>query len=152
MQSPASAPSENGIPLTVEQRLALARERKAKREAVREEDDARIELQVLELEEKLEADGKGSAGRDFVVFGTDEGPVALRCGERILWMGFQKAKPDENGNPRHGDIVNFIVPCLLAPSREDFLAMIERRAGLALVCANRLVRLYQAGAVDRAGK
>ncbi len=131
---------------TVKERLDAARASKEKREAAsREAADAR-ELEVLELEAKLEGE-LGPRGAFFEIVETLEGPVAVKLGEAVLHTRFQGAK-DITDTVLH----DYVFPNVVSPAKEKYLEIVGRRPAIALRCASALATLYGLKANDTAGK
>ncbi len=131
---------------TVKERLDAARAAKEKKEAAaREAADAR-ELEVLELEAKLEGE-LGPRGAFFEIVETLEGPVAVKLGEAVLHTRFQGAK-DITDTVLH----DYVFPNVVAPAKEKYLEIVGRRPAIALRCASALATLYGLKANDTAGK
>ncbi len=127
-------------------RLAAARLAKEKKEAAaRVAADAR-ELEVLELEAKLEGE-LGPRGAFFEIVETLEGPIAVKLGEAVLHTRFQGAK-DITDTVLH----DYVFPCVVHPAKEKYLEAVGRRPAIALRCASALATLYGLKASDTAGK
>jgi hypothetical protein len=132
--APQAAPTGN-----VEERLKLARERKATRDAKLEDEKRLAELERLELEEKWEAETGGLHGRAFTIVDVSnlgEGFIVLRLGEDVLWQTFIKSKMtimDQDA---------FVTACLLSPTKEAYRLIVKRRVLVADQCCQALARLY----------
>ncbi len=132
--------------MSVKERLDAARAAKEKKEAAaREASDAR-ELEVLELEAKLEAD-LGPRGAYFEIVETLEGPVAVKLGEAVLHTRFQGAK-DITDTVLH----DYVFPNVVHPAKEKYLEIVGRRPAIALRCASALATLFGLKANADAGK
>lgn len=129
----------------VKTRLAAARAAKEKRDAeAKAAADAR-ELEVLELEEKLES-MYGPRGQAFEIVETIDGPIAVKLGEAVLHTRFQASKVSDT------DINDYVFPCVVHPPRETYLALVAKRPGLGLRCASALATLFGAKDARDAGK
>lgn len=132
MNEPSAKPVEL---LTAKERLALAREEKAKREAERVAlADAR-ELEILELEAKLEGE-LGPRGEAFEIVETVEGPIAIKLGEAVLYQRFQASKFTE------ADTNDFVFSCVVHPSQAKYQEIVGKRPGIAGRCALALGSLF----------
>lgn len=141
--TPATSSSEE-----VERRLLEARKRKAEREKAIEDRKRKFELELLELEEKFEAE-LGPRGSAFeIVDATDQGEgfIVLKLGYGVAYHAFKNSKMKEK------DVHAFVLPCVVHPERAKFLELVERRHELPIRCANALVTLHGAKAEDAAGK
>lgn len=135
----------SNVEMTTREKLAEARKAKEHREAVQRSREEDQELVVLQLEEKLET-VCGPRGKQFEIVETLEGPIAVRLGEGVLHTRFQASKMEET------DIHDYVFPNVVHPSREEYLAIVARRPGVALRCASALATLYGAKAGSDAKK
>jgi hypothetical protein len=129
----------------VKAKLAEARAAKAARDAAKAEKDAQSELEVLELEAKLEGTA-GSRGVMFEIVETAEGPIGLVLGPAVLHTRFMASKLTPE------DVHEYVFPCVVHPAKEKYLEIAARRPGIGLRCANALAVLYGAKAEATAGK
>ncbi len=135
--------------LSLQERLAKAREAKAKREAKAQQDREAAELARLELEERLEAQLGGPVGRAFAIVDASEigeGHIAVKLGEDVLWNAFKASKMNVV------DVDAFVTPCVVHPTVDDFRKIVKRRPFIADRCATALAALYGAEATATAGK
>ncbi len=128
-------------------KLAAARQRAEERAAARKVEEERLELEVLELEERLERE-LGAKGVMYEVLATSEGPVAVKLGESVLHTRFTATQPKTTD----ADVYNFVAPCVAHPSVEKFTEIIGRRPGVAWDAALLLQRLFHAKSEVLAGK
>jgi len=136
--SPAAAPTD------LQKRLHEARQRKIARDQAAQEEVERHELAVLELEEKLEAEGLGRCGTDFIVVdGGAEGPIGIKLGPSLLYTRFQAAMAGGK-DPRPEDVFAYVFPCVCYPKPDAFKALNEKRPHLTMRCANALTVLFGA--------
>jgi hypothetical protein len=126
-------------------RLAKAREEKAKRDKAAEEARDAAELQMLELDEHFSKE-LGARGLEFEIVGTALGPVVLKRGEAILQTRLSNSKMTD------ADVVEYITPCVVHPAKEAFLGMLDKQPLIANRCALALATLFGAKANDEAGK
>lgn len=142
----------NGHELTLTERLAAAKAKKADRTVARSAEDEARELAILELENRLEDEGKGPRGVNFeIVDGGSEGPIAVRLGEMVLYKRFTSTMKGDK-EPTHEDLAAYVTPCVIHPERGKFLAAIDRRPVLLMRCANALTTLFGAKDEDARGK
>lgn len=128
----------------LQKRLRAARERKVEREGKHTEELECYELAVLELEEKLEGEGLGKCGVDFlVVDGASEGPIAVKLGPSLLYTRFQ-ASMAGGKDPRPEDVFAYVFPCIAYPTPDAFKMINERRPHITMRCANALTVLFGA--------
>jgi hypothetical protein len=125
--------------------LAAARAKKVERERAKAEAAEARELEVLNLEEELEAK-YGPRGQGFEIVDTVAGPIALRLGESILHQRFQSAKLDD------ASVDEYVRPCIVSPSLDKYTAIIGARPAIAYRCATALATLYGAKDADDTGK
>ncbi|MBX3218919.1 MAG: hypothetical protein KF795_00285 [Labilithrix sp.] len=126
-------------------RLAAARAAKEAKEIAAREAAAARELEVLELDGRLEQE-LGPRGAYFEIVETLEGPIAVKLGEAVLHTRFQASKIQD------ADVHEYVFPNVVHPSKEKYLEIVGRRPGVALRCANALATLYGAKANGEAGK
>jgi hypothetical protein len=126
-------------------RLAKAREEKAKRDKAIEDARDAAELEVLDLDEKFSKE-LGPRGIEFEIVTTSVGPVVLKRGEAVLQNRLSQSKVTD------ADVVEYVVPCVVHPTREKFLDMIDKRPLIASRCALALATLFGAKANDDASK
>lgn len=139
-------------PLTIAQRLAAAKEKKAARVLETEKLSELQELKLLELENRLEDEGKGPKGTNFeIVDGGAEGPIAVRLGELVLYRRFTATMKGDK-EPTHEDLFAYVAPCVLFPDKEAFKGIAERKPVLVMRCANALTTLFGAKDEDARGK
>jgi hypothetical protein len=126
-------------------RLAAARVAKEAKDVAAREAAAARELEVLELETRLEKE-LGPRGAYFEIVETLEGPIAVKLGEAVLHTRFQASKIQD------ADVHEYVFPSVVHPTKEKYLEIVGRRPGVALRCANALATLYGAKANADAGK
>ncbi len=139
---------------TIEEKLALAREKKAKREAAVEVASQARELEILELEEEYETKF-GPRGNSWELIDTVEGPVVIRLGESVLFKKFNAEVDAASTNKKPVEIAhqhNFVLPNVLHPDPDKFKAMVAKRPGMLGVLSTRLWALYNGRANENAGK
>lgn len=135
---------------TIEERLAAAKERKAKREEEHSKEEKARELAILELEERLEAELGGRAGEVFTIIDAGpDGPIAAKVGAAVLYKQFH-ASIDKHKEKHGGDGITpetcqvFVTPLIVFPEKAKFLEIIERHQGLLFRLANACESLYTA--------
>lgn len=126
-------------------RLAVARAAKEAKETAAREAAAARELEVLELEERLDTEF-GLRGVFYEIVETLEGAIAVKLGEAVLHTRFQASKIQD------ADVHEYVFPNVVHPAKEKYLEIVARRPGVALRCANALATLYGAKANADAGK
>src|SRR5579884_4076233 len=127
--------------------MALTQEQKDRLEALRSErknweKDDRDRAELAELEE-LEAEKKtrelvaqleakhGKRGVHFEVIETTAGPVAVKLGDAIVYRKFLDALNSDSGLD-FADMQDFILPNLAHPSRDEYINMCTKHAGIPL--------------------
>jgi hypothetical protein len=152
MPTPPDAPPSTTEADTIEARMARAREAQSKRQDAAARARQLEELAILELENRLEEEGKGPRGVNFeIVDGGSEGPIAVRLGDLVVFKRFQATMKGDK-EPSHEDHYNFVAPSLLYPEKDKFNAIVGRRAVLLLRCSNALATLYGARDDEARGK
>lgn len=125
--------------LSLEEKRARLREAEQKRA---EESQARkLDAQIarLELVERLERELNGREGQQFAIFDAThlgEGFFAVKLGEAILMKRFMESEMTDV------DRCDFVSPCIVHPSKEDYLAARARRPGIDIELSNRLAGLF----------
>lgn len=127
--------------------LAELRERKARREEEAAKAADALEREVLLLEEKHANLGK--LGKDYRVLATEAGCFVLRKPEFVVGRRFT-AIPAEKRTEE--DAITLATPCVVEPTRERFLAIMQEHGGVAWLCANEILEMYGAQAQARRGK
>lgn len=130
----------------LKERLAAARAKQELREAAQERHREKLELEALDLEERLETELEGPRGVAFAIHSTVEGTFAVKLGPAILHKRFRESKMKES------DVHDFVTPCIAHPAREQWLEIAARRPGIVVDIANKLADLYAAKTEDHAGK
>lgn len=138
--------NEEAKETSVDDRLAAARLRKQLAEEKKAKDAKLRELAFLELEAKLEEE-YGTRGLEFEVFDTLAGPLAIRRGEAVYHTRFAAIE-----DPTQADLHEYVAPCVVHPSKEKFLKMVDDHPVLYLRAANALATLYGAKSKADAGK
>jgi hypothetical protein len=142
----------NGATTTTAERLKAAKDKQRVRAVEREAVNEAQELAMIELENRLEDEGKGPRGIHFeLVDGGADGPIAVRLGEMILYKRFTATMKGDK-EPSHEDLVAYVTPCVLHPDRQAFLALVDKKPVLAMRCANALTTLFGAKDEDARGK
>lgn len=156
----AAPAAQNGTskPLSVDDRIAALRAEKDAREKARAEAGKLNEAEILELEAKFETEA-GVRGIDFDIENLavyDEGgnfvgrlgpPIVLKRQESsIIHRKFVAGKITEV------TAWDYVKPHVVAPSPEDFRAILDKHPVVLTRCANRLVNLYGSKTEERAGK
>lgn len=129
----------------VRTKLAEARAAKEKREAARASKAEEAALATLELEAALEKE-HGPRGHYFELVETVEGPIAVKLGEAVLHTRFIASKAADT------DVHEYVFPCVVHPSKDEYLAIVARRPGIQNRVAHALMTLFGAKATDDAGK
>jgi hypothetical protein len=132
----------------VKARLAAARAAKEAKDAARAAAAEARELEELELEAKLEGELGGPRGSAFEIVRTLDGLVAVKLGSAIVHTKFQAAA--EKGGITERALHDYVFPNVAHPSPDAYLAMVGKRPGTAVRCADALATLYgaKAGADD----
>jgi hypothetical protein len=131
--------------MSTQEKLAAARAAKETRQNAAKEAAAAKELALLELEERLEKE-HGARGAFFEMFDTVEGPVAVKLGEAVLHTRFQASKMEPS------DLHDYVHPCVVHPSKEKYVEIVDRRPAIAQRAALALATLYGVKANEDAGK
>jgi hypothetical protein len=140
---------EKGAP-TVEERLALAREAKEKREIEAIAAAKVRELEALELEEQF-SKSHGTRGVDFDLLTTSEGTVVLELGPALIFKRL-RAKLIERDAIDDESAQQFVQPCVVHPPIPEFLRMVNKRPGILVSLTDVLTSLYMAKEKDIRGK
>lgn len=127
-------------------RLAAARKAKEDKEAARAAAAEARELEELELEAKLEGELGGSRGSAFEIVRTLDGLVAVKLGPAILHTKFQAAASNDKVGLNERTLHDYVFPNVAHPSQDAYLAMVAKRPGTAVRCADALATLYGAKA------
>lgn len=131
---------------SLKDKLAAARATKEANERAKAAALEATELATLELEFKLEKE-HGARGVGFEIVETVEGPIAVKLGEGVLHTRFQASKDMSDST-----IDEYVRPCVVHPSKEEYLAIVARRPAVAIRCASALASLFGAKANADAGK
>ncbi len=129
----------------VRTRLAELRAAKEQREAMRAESAITREAEVLELESRFEGD-LGERGAAFEIVTSADGPIVLKLPEAVLTTRFLESKVTA------ADVHDFVMPCVVHPSKDDYRAIIAKRPLVANRCATALLSLAGAKKESDAGK
>lgn len=123
---------------------------KAERERKRIEEKDALELELLELEEKYESE-LGPVGRKFLILDLTElgeGFVVLKQGETVVYKRYSEAK-----NKTDKEVEEYVLPCLVHPTTEKFLEIVNTRYPEVLYrCAHAVNRLFGKKSEDDMGK
>lgn len=122
----------------VSAKLAALRAAKEAREEARRQAFEAQEVELLELEARLEEE-LGPRGRSFEIVDCrdlGEGFVAVKLGASVLHKRFVNSKQTE------ADVDGYVTPCLAHPTVEVYRVIVERRPHVAIRAANALVTLF----------
>lgn len=139
------------VPAEMQKRLAELRQKKAKKEAAREDRAAADELVELELEEKFEKELGGERGVVFEIIGTPDGHVVVKLGEWVAYKRFTLAKR-VNDLPTPEDIISFVESNRVYPDREKFMAIVNKYGAVATRCASAITTMHQGRRKEDEGK
>ena len=127
-------------------KLEELRARKAEREAAKQASLEALEIEALEQEEKLCAEGK-KEGTDFKTHITTVGVFVV--GKPAFLVAKKFAATDK---PTVEDVIQFVGPCVLYPETMQARAVFQEHGGVAWALAGLCMKLYEAEAVARTGK
>lgn len=127
-------PKMNGT----DDRRSLLLANKAKREDEKRARDAARDLEELELEERFSLE-LGNRGEDFEIVSTIEGFVVVKLGASVLHKRLEARGKDLNET----DVHDFIVPQLAHPDQKAYVAMVNRRRGIADMCLGAALKLHE---------
>lgn len=130
-------------------RLAAARERHAQRETRAAERRDEIELEALELCDRLEQETAGKLGVDFAVHATPFGVFAVKLVPAASAI-YKRFVTKTETTPE--DAEEFVRPCLAFPEEKKFLEVLVERPALAAELALKLVKLFGAQEEKTRGK
>ncbi len=132
----------------VEKRARLLSE-KAAREAARAKALEAREILVLELEERFEKELGGPMGSEFDIVHTGflESPIVVKRPSAVEHKTLTSAKDLTDAM-----IGNYVRPNVLHPSKEEYLAIVDKRPALNARCANAMTALQGNNATAEAGK
>ena len=117
------------------------------REQLAELEELENEKMLRELVADLETK-HGPRGKLWEIVDTTEGPIAVRCGEQVCYAKFLDAS-NSDGGLQIADMQDFILPNLIHPTREKYIAWCLVRGALPVNLWPILARLYR-GVRDRA--
>jgi hypothetical protein len=129
-----------------ERRAALVSAAEKRAAEARERDEA-LELEALELDDRLASDGL-ERGVDYEVILFARGVFAIRRKEGILYERFKK-KGDKN---EHVDELNFVLACVDPADFARVNAWLDEFPHLLQKCSVSLLGLYEARGKVLAGK
>jgi hypothetical protein len=133
-----TAPTGNAA---LEERLERLRKERAIRDGQQEEIEKAREADVLELEGRL-AEQYGVRGEEFdIVDGGKDGPIGLALieGIGVLYKGYRaKVRKDAD---KQEDLVAFVRPCIVHPSKERFDEIVRKRGFILDRCGSTLLAL-----------
>lgn len=129
----------------VRERLAELRVAKEQRAVMREEAAATREAEVLELESRFESE-LGERGAAFEIVTSADGPIVVKLPEAVLTTRFLDSKVTA------ADVHDFVMPCVVHPSKDDYRAIVAKRPLVANRCATALLSLAGAKKESDAGK
>ncbi len=135
------APEDKVVSTT--ERLAVLREAKARREREAADYAAKLEIDLLEVEEKLAAE-HGPRGVRWTTVQTSEGPFGLVMGEAGIYKRLQDHKDDRTLSE---EVYAFVLAQVAHPSRDRAVEIFGRRRGLVVQCSDALIALHR-GEVD----
>lgn len=127
-------------------KLAELRLRQQEREIAEDAHRETLELEELELEERLISEGYGKRGVGFDIAVTSVGCVAVRKPDYTI------AKKFNAGDKTDEDVASFVIPCLLHPKSDKLGNLFLDHGGIAWRCAQLLLQMYEAKRVERSGK
>ena len=127
------------------EKLAELRAAKVEREKMRAEAEASREAEILELESRFEGElGERGAAFEFVT--SADGVIALKLPEAVLTTRFLESKVTA------ADVHDFVLPCVVHPSKDEYRAIVSKRPLVANRCATALLSLAGAKKESDAGK
>jgi hypothetical protein len=148
------APEEKAVPAapTMAERLAEARAAKADREAAAQLAAEARELLVLDLEARFSAE-LGPAGQAFEVleFRQIDKVVALKRAAAVVVKRFDAAATKKTGQG-DADAMEYVLPSVLHPSREEFRSWSGDHQAIVWECAAALRRMEGLRAAEVASK
>lgn len=130
----------------MEKLAELRAKKEAKLEAKAKQREA-VEIEILELEERLESE-LGERGKAFEIVDCSshgEGIIAVKLGPSILHKAFMNhlAKVSEEKCAPHEAMVDaYVTPCLVQPSVDVYRAIVARRPVIADRVSNALATLF----------
>jgi hypothetical protein len=138
------APEEKAL----NERLEVLREAKAQRELQRDLEAKKRELAALELGERFEVE-IGAQGVDFRIINTDVGLVVVRLGDFVTFKRFD-AIPLEKKTAE--DVIAFVTPSVVYPTRAEFGQLVTARPGIAYTCALAIQQMFSGKRDEATGK
>lgn len=127
-------------------RLRVLREAKAKRDEADAKRAALLEIEVLEVEERLAAQ-HGPRGVRWTILETSTGPIGLVLGPSVLYKRLEDAKEGEYNEALYA----FVLDQVDHPTRDEAMRMFGERRGLIVSCGEALIALHK-GRVETARK
>jgi hypothetical protein len=124
-------------PKTLNERLADARKAKEAIQAAAAERAKELELEALELEERLTRELGGPMGVQFAIEIVPEGCIAVKLGASGLYKRFQ------SGSLSFEEQYEFIVDQLVYPTRERADQIMGARRGVVTRLSDALIRLHR---------
>jgi hypothetical protein len=128
--------------------LEELQERRKARVKAEEERQRGFEVHELELEEELSTK-HGRRGVDFEIVRTDVGCFAVKRPDFVVSKAFLAT--DENKRTIE-DVMKFVDPCVLYPTREVFRTTCQEFAGVANRLANACLLMHGGNALQVSGK
>lgn len=121
--------------------LAEAKKRKADRDAVKDVELKKRELDILLLEEKFESE-LGARGRMFEIVDAPESPVVLKLGNSVVYKRFRAAV--EEGKASLEAMSQYVFPSVVYPDKSVFTEIADARPQVLYRCADALTTLFGA--------
>lgn len=105
-------------------------------------------IERLELAQRFERE-LGAEGSEFIIYDSghlDDPLVVVKRGALVQYTKYEDSKHT------HADRYDFVSPCIVHPSLEEYQTARQRRIGIEVEVANRLAKLYGLKVEIDAGK
>jgi hypothetical protein len=138
--------------ITIDERLADARQAKADREKKIEDASKIRELLVLDLEAKYDAElGPAGVAFEIIEFKQLDKVCAVKRSAPVVVKRFDLAAKKKTGQTDE-DALEYVIPNLLHPSKEEFRSWLGQHPSIVWECAGALRRMEGLRAQEVAGK
>jgi hypothetical protein len=132
--------------LSVEEKIAALRAKKADRETARAAEAKARELEALELEERFESE-LGPRGVAFELVETEVGNFVVARPDYLVAKSF--LDKDERSSE---DTSAFVAPCIRFPAQADYRVVTQSHGGIVHRCCLAALAMYEAKRATVSGK
>lgn len=147
------AVTKNGAdkPLSVDEELALLQQEEEKAEEKANEAKKLRRLVTARLRKKMRDELAGEDGVDWCIVESAASPIGLKLNGAALYKRYLSAKRGSNDLPSLETMHAFVKPCIFGDAAE-VEEIFDKHQAILVVCAGRLVALYEGNKEGAQGK